>query len=91
MATTAAILDFGQEHAIFDLQVTAMLPTRFKSVGILVQEKKQILDFQDGHLGGFKFQVNGPFSSGEEVKNIFSRWQLQWPSCISNWNSFSYF
>ena len=41
--------------AIFDLQVTPMLPT--------------------------KFQVNWPFSSGEEAKNRFSRWP--WPP---SWN-----
>ena len=48
--------------AIFDLQVTLMLPT--------------------------KFGVNWPFSSGDEVKNRFSRWQ---PSWISDQNDFSYF
>ena len=51
--------------AIFDLQVTLMLPT--------------------------KFQVNWPFSSGEEAKNRFSRW-LPWrPSWISGWHNFSFF
>ena len=35
---------------IFDIQVTAMLPT--KSAGRLVQEKKRIIDFQDGQNGG---------------------------------------
>ena len=50
--------------AIFDLQVTPILPV--------------------------KFQVNGPFYSGEEVKNRFSRWQLWRPSCISNRNNFRY-
>ena len=34
------------------------------------------------------FQVNMPFSSEEEGKNRFSRWQ---PSWISDWNDFSYF
>ena len=38
-----------------------------------------------------KFGVNWPFSSGEEVKNRFSRW-LPWrPSWISNQHDFSYF
>ena len=38
--------------AIFDLQVTLMLPTKFsRSTGLLVQEKKRKIDFQDGHLG----------------------------------------
>ena len=38
-----------------------------------------------------KFGVNWPFGSGEEAKNIFSRWQpwrLPW---ISDRNDFSYF
>ena len=47
--------------AIFDLQVTPLLPT--------------------------KFQVNGPFGSGE-AKNNVSRWP---PSWISDQNVFSYF
>ena len=38
-----------------------------------------------------KFQVNWPFSSGEEAKNRFSRW-LPWrPSWISSWHNFSFF
>ena len=39
-----------------------------------------------------KFQVNRPFGSGEEAKNIFSRWPPWWrPSLISDLNDFSYF
>ena len=38
--------------AIFDLQVTSMILTSFKSNGLLVQEKEGKLDFQDSrHLG----------------------------------------
>ena len=38
-----------------------------------------------------KFQVNWPFSSGEEAKNRFSRW-LPWrPFWISGWHNFSFF
>ena len=38
--------------AIFDLQVTPMLPSNLESIGLLVQEKKRKIDFQDGgHLG----------------------------------------
>ena len=55
----------GTISAIFDLQVTQMLPT--------------------------KFQVNWPFSSGEEVKNRFSRWPPWPPSWISDRKKFSYF
>ena len=38
-----------------------------------------------------KFQINWPFGSGEEAKNIFSRWRPLRPSWISNRNNFSYF
>ena len=81
-----------------------------ESTGLLVQEKKRKIDFQDGGHLGFpigmilaifdlqvtlilpsKFGVNWPFSSGEEVKNRFSRW-LPWrPSWISDQRDFSYF
>ena len=67
MAARATILDFRIRIilAIFDLQVTPILP--------------------------IKFRVNGPFYSGEEVQNRFSRWQLWQPSSISDRNDFSYF
>ena len=38
-----------------------------------------------------EFKVNKPLGSGEEVKNIFSRWLPSWPSWISNLNDFSHF
>ena len=38
--------------AYFDLPVTPILPTKFESIGLSVQEKKQYTDFQDGHHGG---------------------------------------
>ena len=81
-----------------------------ESIGLLVQEKKRKIDFQDDCHGsqlGFligtilaifdlqvtpmlpsKFGVNWPFGSGEEAKNIFSRWRSSW---ISDRNDFSYF
>ena len=55
----------GTILAIFDLQVTLMVPS--------------------------KFGVNWPFGSGEEAKNIFSRWRPWRPSWISYRNDFSYF
>ena len=33
--------------AVFDLQVTQMLPSKIKSTGLSVQETVQKLDFQD--------------------------------------------
>ena len=41
----AAILDFQSER-FFDLQVTSILPMKFKSIALLVQEKKFKIDFQ---------------------------------------------
>ena len=38
-----------------------------------------------------KIHVNWPFSSGEEVKNRFSRWWPWWSSWILDRNDFSYF
>ena len=38
--------------AIFDLQVTLMLPSKFGVIGLSVQEKKRKIDFQDGGHGG---------------------------------------
>ena len=43
MAEMVAILDIRMILAIFDLQVTLMLPTKFQV--ILVQEKKRKIDF----------------------------------------------
>ena len=42
----------GTILAIFDLQVTLMLPSNFVSIGLSVQEKKRKIDFQDGRYGG---------------------------------------
>ena len=90
-------------------QVSSFIPS-FKSTGHLVQEKKRKKDakmlqpswISDQNDFSFfwctshlmlptKFQVNWPFSSGEEAKNRFSRWPPQWPSWISSQNDFSYF
>ena len=47
-----------KEFSYFDLQVTQMLPTKFQSVGVLVQEKKRKIDFQDGrHSGHLRFPI----------------------------------
>ena len=71
--------------ALFDVQVTLMLPTKLESTGLSVQEKKRKIDFQDGSHGGqndfsyfdllvtpmlpIKFQVHWPSVSGEGAKN----------------------
>ena len=42
----------GTILAIFDLQVTGCFLASLESIGLLVQEKKRKIDFQDGgHLG----------------------------------------
>ena len=56
MAAMPAILNFHQhDFSNIDLQVTPMLPSKFESTGLSVQEKKRKIDFQDGchgsHLG----------------------------------------
>ena len=51
-----AVIVIGKILAIFDLQVSLMLPA--KSVGFSVQEKKHKTDFQDGHHGNrFGFPI----------------------------------
>ena len=51
MAAMAAILDCQSKY-FFDLQVTPMLPTKFRVNWPSVQEKKRTKDFQDGRDGG---------------------------------------
>ena len=66
----------GTILAIFDLQVTLMLPTMIQVVPMLPT----------------KFQVTWPFGSvEEEVKNRFSRWRPWQPSWIFHRNGFSSF
>ena len=93
--------------AIFDLQVTQMLPTKCRvkwSFGSGEEAKNRFSRWRPS-LGTIlvnfylqvtlmlpsKFGVNLPVGSGEEAKNRFSRW-LPWrPSWISDRHNFSYF
>ena len=59
---------FGTILAIFDLQVTPMLPTKFGVNWPLVQEKKPKIDFQDGAHGGHL---------GFPIKTILASFVLQ--------------
>ena len=93
--------------AIYDLQVTPMLPTKFQvSWPPGSAEAKHwfsrwppfsigmiwtIFDLQVTQMLPTKFQVNWPFSSGEEVKNRFSRWPPWQSSRICEQNNCSYF
>ena len=122
----------GIISAIFDLQVTLMLPSKFGvnwPLGSGEEAKNRfsrwwlwrpswISDRHDfsyfwttngGHLGFLigtilaifylqvtpmlpsKFGVNWPFGSGEEAKNIFSRWRPWRPSWISDRHNFIFF
>ena len=97
----------GMILAIFDLQVTPMLPSKF---GLSVQEKKQKIDFQDGHHGGhlgfpicmilaiFDLQVTPMLPSKFVVNWPFGSGEeeknkfARWrPSWISHRHDFSYF
>ena len=77
----------------------------FESTGLLVQEKRFKTDFQDGfnemilaicdlqvtQIIPIKFQVNWPYSSGEEFQNRFSRCWLFYKSLwcfLPNFESF---
>ena len=82
--------------AIFDLQVTPMLPTKFPvnwpcHLGFPISTILATFDLQVILMLPSKFGVNWPFGSGEEAKNRFSRWLPGWPSWISDQHDFSYF
>ena len=74
--------------AIFDLQDTPMLPTKFRINWPFSSGEEGKIDF---HPDATKIRVNWPFGSGKEAKNRFSRWRPWRPSWISNRNDFSYF
>ena len=57
-------------------------------LGFLIRTILTNFDLQVTHMLPTNFQVNWPFGSGEEVKNIFSKWPQSW---ISNQNNFIYF
>ena len=98
---------FGMILAIFDLQVTPMLPSKLVSIGLLVQEKKRKIDFQGGgHLGFpigtilaiFDLQVTPMLPSKFGVNWPFgsgeeakNRFSRWRPSWISDRHDFSYF
>ena len=91
--------------AIFDLQVTQMLPTKFRvnwpfgsgegknrfsrRLGFPIGTILATFDLQVTLMLLTKFRVKWPFHSGEEVKKRFSRWLPWWPSWVSDWNDFS--
>ena len=94
----------GTILAIFDLQVTPMLPTKFRvnwhfssgeeaknsHLGYPIGTILAIFDLQVTPMSPTKFGVNWPFGTGEEAKYRFSRCRPCWPSGISDQNDFSY-
>ena len=82
-----------------------MLPTKFESIVLSVQEKKQYIDFQDGHHSGdlgfpigkilaiFNLQITPKRPSQVEVNWPFGSGKevKKRPSWISNKNNFTFF
>ena len=87
----------------FDLQVTPMFPTKYKSVGLLVLEKKRKTDFHDGgHGSHFGFQIGMILAilDLQVTPMLPIEFQVNWPfgsgeeqifKVAADRNSFSYF
>ena len=68
--------------AIYDLQVTLMLPTEFQVSWSLVQEKKGKTDVQDGHHGshlGFPFGMILAIFDLQVILMLPTSYQVSWP------------
>ena len=77
MAAMAAILDFRfMILAIFDLQVTPMLPNKF---GLSVQEKKRKIDFPDGGHLGFPIGTILPIFDLQVTPMLPTKFGINWP------------
>ena len=71
----------GMILAIFDLQVTPMLPSKF---GLSIQEKKQKIDFQDGCHGshlGFPIGTILAIFDLLVTQMLPSKFGVNWPFC----------
>ena len=67
----------GMILAISDLQITRMLPTKFKSIGLSVQTGN--IDFQDGgHLGLSTGTILAIFDLQVTLR-LPTKFQLKWP------------
>ena len=75
----------------FDLQVTQILPFKFRVISLLYLEKKFKITFQgggnDGHLG-FLIEKVLAILYLQVTLILLTKW---WPFWISNQNNFSYF
>ena len=72
----------GTILAIFDLQVTLMLPSKFGVKWPLVQEKMQKIDFQDGCQGGhlgFPIGTTLAFFDLQVTLMLPSKFGVNWP------------
>ena len=68
--------------AIFDLQITQMLPTKFESTGLSVQENKWKIDFQDGCHGahpGFTISTILAIFDLQVTLTLPSKFGINWP------------
>ena len=78
----AAILDFRPERFYLFLiykSLRCFLPS-FKSVGLLVQEKKRKIDFQDSRNGGhFGFPIGTILLIFLSTSHSDASYQVKWP------------
>ena len=69
----------GTILAIFDLQITLMVPSKF---GLSVQEKKRKIDFQDGGHGGHLGFLIGTILATFDLQvtpMLPTKYQVNWP------------
>ena len=72
----------GMILAIFDLQVTPMLPSKFEVNWPSVQEKKRKIDFQDGGHGGHLGFLIGKILAIFDLQvttMLPSKFEVNWP------------
>ena len=65
--------------AIFDLQVTPMLPTKFGVNCLSVQEKKRKIDFQDGGHLGFRIGTILAIFVLKVIPMLPTKYLVNWP------------
>ena len=64
--------------AVFDLQVSPIFPSKFESVGLLVQEKKRKIDFEDGDHVGFPIKTILAIFDLQVTKILPTKFQVSW-------------
>ena len=103
----AVISDFPSEQVLLFFiykSPQCFLPS-FKSIGLLVEEKKRKIEFQDGGHGGhlgFPIRMNLAIFDLQVTPMLANKFQVNWPFCsgeeaknrcswISHRNDFRYF